>query len=259
MTKPVSEQIQHLLENHAAMKAKAPADEAFSETLKTIASGKEPGADDLMKISLAYDINLKSLLAMHYMPEAPMTLKAAERCLQNKDLPAAVFLACTCIVRKDNAFYMIPHGVFSEEYRIRESTMDRLRIFLLENGLPLTARSVSCRGSFCPPETLEKICTPKEIRTYMFGALADQAPCIDRLSAALFNRLDEEKKSAVLRHLKQVYTDLQGLNKTEIYDDLVWLDNSGELIVLWKAEFDDLETDDPIRDELIELENKLFV
>ena len=179
------------------------------------------------------------------------------RFIEEDDLDSVLFISTENILKKDGYFYLISTGRFDEEKKISSETMDRLRRYLLQKGRPVHARLLSSGCSFYSPESLEDpICSQSDLQKYIFGALGLRGPLTDRVSILIFNGLNTEDKETFLSWLLEAYRKFEVVKAYKEFFIVKADDDSCAFID--PIRFEDMETDSPLKDELISLQDQYF-
>lgn len=257
MNEMFKEQIQRLINNPDILRADPAIRENLISDMRNMLDGKEPSIDLLQSIAGAADLSFRTLLGMYCL--SCRIVKEADilRFIEEDDLDSVLFISTENILKKDGYFYLISTGRFDEEKKISSETMDRLRRYLLQKGRPVHARLLSSGCSFYSPESLEDpICSQSDLQKYIFGALGLRGPLTDRVSILIFNGLNTEDKETFLSWLLEAYRKFEVVKAYKEFFIVKADDDSCAFID--PIRFEDMETDSPLKDELISLQDQYF-
>ena len=257
MNEMFKEQIQRLINNPDRLRADPAIRENLISDMRNMLDGKEPSIDLLQSIAGAADLSFRTLLGMYCL--SCRIVKEADiiRFIEEDDLDSVLFISTENILKKDGYFYLVSTGRFDEEKKISSETMDRLRRYLLQKGRPIHARILSTGYSFYRPESLEDpICSQSDLQKYIFGALGLKGPLTDGVSILIFNSLNSKDKETFLSWLLETYRKFEVVKPYQEFFVVKVDEDSCALID--SIRFEDMETDSPLKDELISLQDQCF-
>lgn len=257
MNEKFKNQIQALVNNPDRLKTDYASREILISRMKDILDGKEPSVDLLRSIAGAADLSFRTLLGMYCLPCRVSKEDDILRFIEEDDLDSVLFISTENILKKDGYFYLVSTGRFDEDKKLSNETMDSLRRYLLEKGRPVHARLLSSGYSFYRPESLEDpICSQSDLQKYIFGALGLKGPLTDGVSILIFNSLNSKDKETFLSWLLETYRKFEVVKAYQEFFVVKVDEDSCALID--SIRFEDMETDSPLKDELISLQDQCF-
>jgi len=257
MNEKFKNQIQALVNNPDRLKTDCASREILISRMKDILDGTEPSVDLLRSIAGAADLSFRTLLGMYCLPCRVSKEDDILRFIEEDDLDSVLFISTENILKKDGWFYLVNTGRFDEDKKLSNETMDRLRRYLLEKGRPVHARLLSSGYSFYRPESLEDpVCSKEDLQKYIFGALGLKGPFTDGISILIFNGLSSEDKETFLSWLLDAYRKFEVVKAYKEF--FVIKADEDSCAFIDPIRFEDMETDSPLKDELISLQDQYF-
>lgn len=254
-------QCQHYLDHPDLLNVDPEQKEVLLAKLNSFFKDEEPLAADILDLTAAADINFKSMLTKYHVPQGNLiTERYIRESIEREDIKELLYIASVYIIKFNGEFYFTRINRIDETSQISMETMEMLRNLLLKKGYPVNARLISSGLSYYQPESFDNmICTEENLRIYLCGKLYKNAPFCDWLTIKVFNGLENNDKERILTWLIDSYRNFKNPEKIDNRFIAVDADDDGARTWLERCDYDLLETDSPLKTELIALQKKLFL
>lgn len=253
-------QCQHYLDHPDLFNVDPEQKEVLLAKLNGFLKDEEPLASDILDLTAAADINFKSMLTKYHVSHGNLiTERYIREAVQREDIKELLYIASVYIIKFNGEFYFTRINRIDETSQIRMETMEMLRNLFLKKGYPVNARLISSALSYYQPKSFDNmICSEENLRTYLCGKLYKNAPFCDWLTIKVFNGLEYKDKEKILTWLTDSYKNFRNVERVDKQFISVDVDDEGTKTWLERCDFDLLETDSPLKTELIALQKKLF-
>ena len=235
--------------------------------IQQIKAGDAITINDVINASCCFDLPFNALLRRTVLDRD--SIDGIQNTLTNRieqnDLYGVIFIASTCIARVyEDFFFTYSNGKIAVSHMVEDALLEKIRVFFMDNNLPVLARQFTTPKSFYYVEQLPENEAVEAIYQYMFGVV--DFPCPDKVAVACFNKLStEDDKKHIMKCIIEKYQRIKDSDVIEpfpggegFFVEMHGSNNESYFSPLYFTDlFDSFETDSEEKQRLHELQLKL--